>query len=517
MESFTLDLEQSLSKKKFKRRLFPTYQLSIVDYFIGGLLFVFCYFSFVHADIYLIGWSSLNYLFGHPLDFYDNCKKFISAGYAPTAAYPPSAFAIFALWLYPFKAVGLIKSPIYFPVYLVYWLKVLTSIVYVITGFVFYKITQIYNNDKTWGKYATWLWLTTPMALFSQVIFSQCDIFYTFLTLIGFLFFLRYRIYLASFILGVAVTFKYFPFFVFLPLLVFFEKKILRLTLAVIIFSIPIFLSKILYGNSPAFIEGVLHFFALPRVFSASMDVGLIKIYALFLVFSILLGVSYSLSNNKKNSLQIAAYIFLISSILPFLFIFCHPGWVIFFTPAIVLTTMFEKKNKINKFILLDLAGMIVFISYIFILFQDNVDASMFQTNLFHIPFNNNYKLSYIFKIFGGGLIENASVFFSGFVAYLCLQIILKYPHRYKIKSIETIVCFYRNVRTRYYFGLLIFIIPVIFAVYINHTPKYVDTETNSNEFCVASLRNRLVGDKLIYRCPIFSLVSQFLSTRDQA
>ncbi len=513
MESFTLDLENNVSQKTVKNKIFPDFQLSINDYLLGSLLLIFCNIFLVHADIYLIGWSSLNFLFGNPLEFYENCRQFLTAGSSPAAGYPPTTFAIFAAWLYPFKVLGLIKSPLYLPTYLVYWLKSLTFIFYIATATIFYKITQVYCLDKSWGKYATWVWLTAPMALFSQVIVSQTDIFYLFFTLIGFLFFLRKNIYLASFIFSIAITFKYFPLFVFLPLLFFFEKKILKLMLCMLIFGIPILLVNLLYGHSPAFVEGVLNFFALPRIFSSSMDVGGIKVYGLFLSFAILLGISYSLNSENKNSLRIAAYIFLVSSILPFLFMLCHPGWVIFFTPGIVLTTMLESKEKIKQFFLLDLIGLLTFLVFVWILFQDNVDSAMFQTNIFHIPFNNHYKLANIF-VFDGNVLTSASIFFSGFIAYLCLQVILKYPYSFKTNEIDNKVSAYKNIRIRYYFSILIFLLPVLLVLYISHTPKYVHTETNYNSFCNSSLKNYALGNKIIARCPIFILVSEFITNK---
>lgn len=515
MEYITLSIGKNLKQKKTKINIFPINSLNISDYLIGSLLFLFCYFFLIHSDIYLIGWSSLNFLFGHPLDFYENCKHFLTGGYATSANYPPSTYASFALWLYPFKAIGLIKSPAFFPPYLVYWLKALTSIIYVISGFIFYKITKIYCKDKEWQKYTTWLWLTSPLAIFSQIIFSQCDIFYLFFTLGGFFYFLKKKIYFASFLFSIGVTFKYFPIFVFLPLLLFFEKKIIKLIFSIIIFTIPTLLIKILYGNSPAYIEGVLNFFALPRIFAAALNVGDVEIYCLFLMFAVLLGICYALNNRNENSLQIAAYIFLVATILPFLVMLCHPGWVIFLTPAIVLTTMLEKKDKIRNLLHLDIIGIMAFIGYIFIFFQDSVDSAMFQTNIFHIPFNNHYKIAKLLTNWQN-TVKNGSIYFSGFIGYLILQIILKYPHHSKAKFSYTGVYLYRAIRIRYYFAILIFIIPTIFSVYKSHLPSYVNSLTNNNAFCIASLRDPIVGKNLIARCPIFSVVVQFLLAKNQ-
>ena len=58
------------------KTLFPPYRLSKADYILGGILLLFCFFAFFQNDIFVTGWNSLNYLFGNPLEFYENCKKF---------------------------------------------------------------------------------------------------------------------------------------------------------------------------------------------------------------------------------------------------------------------------------------------------------------------------------------------------------------------------------------------------------------------------------------------------------
>ncbi|MFZ0219874.1 MAG: glycosyltransferase family 87 protein [Candidatus Aquirickettsiella sp.] len=333
---------------KVNHRLFPICQLSMADYIIGGALFLFCFFAFYEPDLNTTGWNSLNFLYGNPLEFYENCKNIQGHGTLLLANYPPSLFAVFALWFYPFKLLGLIKSPLYFPPYMAYWMKALTSLVYVATGLVFYRVTQFYNENKNWGVYASWLWLTTPIALCSQFIYAQYDIFYVFFTVVGFLFFLKRSIFLASFIFGLAVTFKYFPIVIFLPLLLFFEKKIFRMILALLIFSIPMLIIQILYGHSPAYIEGVMGFGVLYHLFYTYVDFIAfeVKVYYIFLIFSLLCGYCYYLDlteNYKKR----ASYIFLFSSIFPFLFIFWHPNWLILSTPAIILTTVLNKQEEV--------------------------------------------------------------------------------------------------------------------------------------------------------------------------
>ncbi|MFZ0219868.1 MAG: glycosyltransferase family 87 protein [Candidatus Aquirickettsiella sp.] len=447
------------------KTLFPAYRLSKVDYLLGGLLLLFCYFSFFQSDIIVTGWNSLNFIFGNPLEFYENCKKVQGQGVRLLANYPPSLFLIFALWLYPFKLFGLLKTPFYFSPYLVYWLKALTTLVYGFTGLIFYQVTQIYSTNKAWGTYATWLWITSPLAIFSQFIFSQYDIFYVFLTLTGFLFFLKKNIFLASFLFGLAITFKYFPFFVFIPLLLFFEKKFFKIFLCGIFFLAPMLLIQSLYGHSPAYVEGVMGFSAIGRVFLSFLNVGGLKVYYIFSIFTIISGICYFL-NVKENDKNFAAYIFLFTSIFPFLFIMWHPQWLLFITAPIMLTSALYSEESLSKFLFFDLMGMIVFVAFNSLIFQNNVDLTMFQGQLFNIHFDSIYSMGSLFKIFKG---FSANVYFSIFWGYLVLQCILKSKLLLVQMLNKNKNFYYKNIRIRYYMGIFIFLIPAGFLFFLNY------------------------------------------------
>ncbi len=476
--------KMDLDKLKLKA-LFPPYRLTIADYILGGILLLFCFFAFFHPDIFVTGWNSLNYLFGNPLEFYENCKKIQGRGLFALANYPPAIFLVFALWLSPFKLLGIIKSPLFFSHYLVYWLKFLTSLVYLATGLVFYQITQHYKNDYEWNKLATWIWFTSPLAIFSQFIFSQYDIFYTFLTLLGFLFFLKKKSYSASLIFGLAVTFKYFPFFVFVPLLLFLEKRIIKLLICGLIFLLPMLLIQPFYLHSPAYIEGVLHFNALGRVFISALEIGPQKVYYIFSIFILLTGICYYL-DITKNYKKIAVYLFLFSSIYPFLFILWHPQWLLFITPALALTTMLSPKNKIAKFLFFDLCGMLFFIAFVVLSFPDNVDLTMFQAKLLHIPiFIPLYEnIGNLFKILGG---LSVNIFLSLFWGYLVLNLILKYKYLLYDFTIESSFISYAKVRQRFYIGILIFIIPAAIT--------FIKSTFNSNKYILNPSREKTFGE----------------------
>ena len=455
------------------KRLFPKYQLGKADYIIGGILLLFCFFAFYEPDLNTTGWNSLNFLYGNALEFYENCKKIQGKGVYLFANYPPSFFAAFALWFYPFKLFGLIKSPFNFPGYLVYWMKVLTSLVYAATGLVFYRVTQLYNHNKKWGVYATWLWLTSPIAVCSQFIYAQYDIFYVFLAVLGFFFFLKRRIYLASFIFGLSITFKYFPIVIFLPLLLFFEKRFLRLILAIFLFAIPMLIMQKMYGHSPAYILGVLRFGVIYFLFNTYVDFLAydVKVYYIFLIFSLFCCYCYYL-DFTDNYKKIASYILLFGSIFPFLFFFWHPNWLILSTPAIILTTVLDKQDKVARLLFIDLFAMYCFVAYNVTLkaYQNIFDLALFHADLFHIPFKFSFNMANFFEKFLGGFTTFSwNIYFSLFIGYLVLQLILKYKSMGKIYIKKSKEYPYRDVRINYYVGISIFLIPAIVSFITNN------------------------------------------------
>ena len=448
------------------KTIFSKERLSRVDYALGLALIAACFTLFFHLDMWGVGWDSLSYLFGSPLEFYDNAKKF--HGSMVGTPYPPTIYIIFAVWLYPLKLLGLITGPDAFSTQLIYWQKTLTTLFYAASGIVFYRIALQYIADRQWAKYATAIWLTTPFILYTHFIYSQYDIFYVVLVLAGFLLFLRNSPYRASICFGLAVTFKYFPAFSYLPLLLLYEKRIPKIAICVLIFITPLLLVEFPYGDSPAFIQYVKNHFALDRVFAAAMEVGAhlegIQIHFLFASFAVLCGLAYFTDPSAENRIRTAAYVWLVASILPFLFIYWHPQWISSVAPAIVLTSMISAKQK--RFLLLDFVGMGFFIATITVSWPHVLDANLLNASWLGIDFGNSFPMFKLFDWFGS---HTLNMFLSGFWGYLALQIILKNgllrdePLALGLQHID-----YGEVRRRLYLGLLIFLLPAAFSIYVD-------------------------------------------------
>ena len=445
------------------RALFPIDQLTKTDYVLGALVLGICFLGFFHNDMKTITWASFGYLFGDPRDFYENAKLYVvdRRGMNVTA-YPPSVYILFALWMYPFKLLGIIADPEKFSLYFVYWVKLLTSAAYIGSGVLFHKVALHYRSDTKWANYAALAWLTMPIALFVQFIFSQIDIFYVALTIAGFLMFLRDRLYAASVLFGVALTFKYFPIFVFIPLLLLYEKRLWRVAVCVAIAMVPLVLVNLVYGDSPVYLADVKGHWTINKIFGAAIAVDAWRIYLIFVAFFVLCGVIYMADVAKDARHRVAAYVWLASSVLPFMFIQWHTQWVMFCMPAIALTSLLSEHFK--RYVLLDLAGMAAFLLATAVAYH--IDGRMFRGDLIGIHVGDVMQLP-VFSM-GFDTREHAvGVFFSCFVAYLVLQLVLKYrpllikPPGAAIANID-----YAPLRLRFHAGLLIFLVPAFYTLY---------------------------------------------------
>jgi hypothetical protein len=423
--------------------IFPQTRLVPLDYAIAAAVLIACFFSFANVDLDYLGKNSLNYLFGSPLDFYENAKKYQPA--YGGATYPPTLYLVFAVWLYPWKLLGVITRPDYFPPYLVYWLKLATSITYLAASYTFYHIAKEYFPEGARARYATAAWFTAPLAVFSQFVFAQTDIFHVALMLVGYLLMIRGRL---TWLL---------------------EKRVGRVAGYLLLVAAPTLLVQTIYAHSPAFISNPINQLLIERLYVASITAtddrwwidGSLRIYLLPLAYFALSALSYFRKVLPETRLRDCAYIWLTSSVLLFVPILWHPQWLILAVPAMTLTSMMS--DRLRSFLVLDLLGMAVFVGALSFIFEDSADALMFRGDLLGIDFHNSYLMDRLFNWFGD---HSANVFYTGFSAYLLLQIVLNYglfARQHNLGQLES--PYYGDIRLRLYIGLALFLVPAVFAI----------------------------------------------------
>lgn len=191
----------------------------IVSMFILVVLFVSC----LQNDLRLTGNRSF-LLYDHFTDFYKASYE-QSGGYY--ANYLPSTFIAFAIWNLPLYLIGQIpETTMTNSIINMMWYKLLPVILYYITSHIIYKISLEIGFGEKKSRLCKFGFLVFPIAVFSQFIFSQYDIFTVFFMMLGVYFYVKGGMWRFALMFGIAATFKYHAILYYLVLLLLKEKKI---------------------------------------------------------------------------------------------------------------------------------------------------------------------------------------------------------------------------------------------------------------------------------------------------
>lgn len=390
-----------------------------LDYLNALVLLGFCFFCFAYVDIILSGYYSLAGLKGHILDWYDFNNNV-------TNNYLPSTYAVLALWqAIPFKFFG--YNPLG-PVAngMILWLKAGTLLFAVFSGVVIRNIAQELGCGKRDSLLVSLFWFLTPFAVFSLLIFSQMDIFTLFFMMLGVLYLLKRDGLRFALFFGISITFKYFPALAFVPLLLLFEKNILKIAGYMAVFAAPAAIEVFLYRNSYMFKE--VFFWGASaggKLFIAMVSGTLIHIYPFIWVTTVGLAYWLNLKDRKDEFNYWVLYIPLLVFTPMFMLIRWYPQWLMILTPFLAITTLYQRR-KIGFFTLVEYVCYYCYISYVVIYFCSQVDAAMFLqggAEAFGLVGLNNHVMKefYIFR-------DRRSWAFTGIAATIFVQLLFKFP-----------------------------------------------------------------------------------------
>jgi len=368
----------------------PPLQIPKVDFWIYGLSLVLCFLLFKQSDLNHTNSSSYAYLYGHFWDFYDYNKPRLGQN-----DYLPVFYWIFALWNIPLKLLGQIPEVtintwmIATPIQTI-WSKLLLVIFFFASVRLVGKITRlIYATDDPELKDAElrneisskYLLATSPIAIFAVFIFSQYDIFGVFFTLLGLHAYFEKKWRWFVFWFSIAISFKYFAAFIYLPLVLIIEKRFLSLVaygvlgvfFTVVQFGLywhsDIFRAEIFgLATSKASDGGLTLRFLLPALAYGGM--------CFYLYFSKL---DLSLEASKWHRRVILSGVFTYA--LMFSWVRWHPQWLLLITPFICLSYPFIKQQK--TLLTLEILGYLGLIVYCTNIWVGNVDITMVYGGVF--------------------------------------------------------------------------------------------------------------------------------------
>jgi len=430
--------------------------LSWYDWIIFFGLAVICVLSFMQYDIVSTGVSSFAILNGHILDYYEYILN-----YTANNAYLISTYILFAIWNLPLKLMSLILplTTLAASFQTIMWFKLLPCLLYLISAIIIFKISKIIGMGNQKSKLCAYVFLTTPIAFFSQFIFTQYDIFTLIFMLLGVYFYLKKDMWKFVVFFGIATTFKYFAFLFFIPLLLLREKRYSKIFLYCAGFLLPLALVILPYVGYNAFSVGPASFNPTSFIFATGFNIKGPTNFSLVIVGFVFCS-AWSFFTNPIDKDDEVKWIFFFTTIVVFLCFglsFWHPQWLLLSVPFLVFGTFINKKPSV--FLILDIVLMFFFVVFTINIWPGHLDHELLIRGLLHQITGEVYWYWPV-KMRDIILFNDVSLSYSIMSAILLVNVIFKHPKFCAEKLTDKINLLWNLIRMRFIIGVSIFIIP---------------------------------------------------------
>ena len=337
----------------------------------GIMLRVFLSFATFHPDIQALSDSGQLVTDGHLLNLYNYSSDTLVLNY------PPLIYWFFGLLNFLFSG----NIP---------FLKLSYLPFDILLAFILYKMV-----DAKKAVLAFSLWLFNPINLYVTYMMGQFDIIPTTFTVVSIYLITKNRLNLAALALGGGIAFKLYPVFLIIPLIILAKSFWTKIKLVVIAF-LPYCISILPYLSSGSFRSNALFTNQSSKSLYATIPVSggesIILFPALLIFF-------YLLIWQKKLTESSLWKIYLTVLLLFFIFTHYHPQWLIWITPFLILSLVFERLKNL-------LPILLIFVSWLgsLLFFDSSLTMGIFSP-LFPILKNTedvwtllNLKIDYNFS-----------------------------------------------------------------------------------------------------------------------
>ena len=444
-------------------------RVTVLDWIVFALLAGFCFFTMQQSDLLHTGASSFALLRGHILDFYEYNAKYLTGN-----SYMLTTYIVFALWNIPLAALGLMGPPSMVQSYgVMLWFKLLPTVLFALCGILFYQICKKYEDKSgVSAKWATFIFMLTPTAFYSQFMFGQYDSLTTVTMLLALKVLLddkKHSLTWFSVLFGIATTFKYHALLFFVPILLYKEKRLPVLIKSAFFYILPIALVNLPYRHSASFSSGVEGFFALQYFFAPAINYfteGVWKNYLVPILWVITCVYAYGTATAKDpfDQLREMAYMTGLVTWIAFGVVFWHPQWLMIATPFLALSIVVSRRRDV--LCLLDIAFIFFFMCFIEAFpYWPRMTHDLFQLGIFADQLTARAAFSQIDNLSQFFPIKDCNLAFTAISCLLLARALLLRPKWAPERNLCTPVAEGIWFRLRGYVGIGILVLPMIFCL----------------------------------------------------
>ncbi len=267
-----------------------------------------------------------------------------------TANYNVLLYFVFMIWNLPTAILHVTKGIDYMDsVKCLLWCKLLILLLILASSYVIRKIMDLYVDSKELKNKAHLFFLSCSCVIVPALVASQYDIFSIFFILLGLYFYLKKDMKKFLIFFMVAVPFKSFAFFVFVPLLLLHEKNILKIFGKCILVFIPQFVAGLPFRGEEFYTICLKsqNRDAMELLLNGTVEIAGYSVNLFFVAFISLCVFCYmkklSFAEEKDPAIPIFITTCAISSFM--LFMSIRSYWVIMFIPFTLLLAFTGKKS----------------------------------------------------------------------------------------------------------------------------------------------------------------------------
>lgn len=344
---------------------------SKAEWIILVIILGFCFFTMYYTDIVIIYEEAFHLLdciaLGKFSEFYN--YSYLNSSFDVVPVYDLLIYIIFAIWGLPVwvihKLTGIEEYALYaIPVEL--WFKALLIIFLIAGAYYIKKIGRSLEMEK--GGYVQWMvfaYLSSMILVLPVFDVAQVDIISIFFILGGFYYYLEgdMKRFIAFF--AIAIPMKLFALFIFVPLLLYQEKRIIYIIRNAILGLVLLVAVKLPFLDTMEEVsvaKNLFNYDMMNRLMSSTAFSHDQELSVFILLFALLcIYCFYKKPDNVDERKGYAAYFAFATFMLLFMFLSeCHPYWIVFLSPFLTILIFYNGNLKLN--LLLEIGLSITFI-----------------------------------------------------------------------------------------------------------------------------------------------------------
>lgn len=435
-----------INQKVISTRLYNSYLCKDkINGFEWGALVIILFFACISVYYYDISCTVDNSILllksiwhGEFFHYYDYTIGKTQTVWPPN--YEILMYIILAIWNIPLAIANKLCGLDYlYSMPAILWTKLFLVICLLIVTNIIYRICIEMNVDKKTARLAQFLFLSSVNVMTPTLMISQCDIVNLVFIMLGIYMYLKKNTVAFIVCFAIAIPLKMFALFIFVPLVVIDEKKILKIILKVALSLSLLVFCKLISWPSVSYHYLVGSF---SKVMAQTLQnsilqlgIGTISIFIAGLV-AICIYI-YSKQFDEGNRNQYIVYIPLAVFSIMFCFFAFYPYWIVLMVPFTVICIVNNYKYLKLNILLETLSGITAFISCVFCyqwVYSDETMKDLLPSKITNVSRKYNYIASLLNNY---GIDKYKNAIFSVFVVSVLAILIINHPkkNKFAVKS----------------------------------------------------------------------------------